>query len=47
MNDDDKKRSAEDTNYFEKNVEKKFQKENEKQKQKINWEEEKYVLKAY
>ena len=47
MNNDDKKRSTEDKNSSKKNVEKKFQKEKEKQKKKIDWEEEKDVLKAY
>ena len=47
MNNNDKKRSAEDKNSSKKNVEKKFQKEKEKQKKKIDWEEEKDVLKAY
>ena len=47
MNYEDKKRSTEDENSSKKNVEKKFQKEIEKQKRKINWEEEKDVLKAY
>ena len=47
MNNDNKKRSTEDKNSFKKNVEKKFQKEKEKQKKKIDWEEEKDVLKAY
>ena len=47
MNNDDKKRSTEDKNSSKKNVEKKFQIEKEKQKKKIDWEEEKDVLKAY
>ena len=47
MNNNDKKRSAEDKNSSKKNAEKKFPKENEKQKEKIDWEEEKEVLKAY
>ena len=47
MNNDDKKRSTEDKNSSKKNVEKKFQKEKEKQKKKIDWEEEKDVLKAF
>ena len=34
-------------NSSKKNVEKKFQKEKEKQKKKIDWEEEKDVLKVY
>ena len=47
MNKDGKKRSTEDKNSSKKNVEKKFQKEKENQKKKIDWEEEKDVLKAY
>ena len=47
MNNDDKKRSTEDKNSSKKNFEKKFQKEKDKQKKKIDWEEEKDVLKAY
>ena len=43
-----KKRPTEDENFAKKVNEKKFQKEDEKQKKKkINWEEEKEVLKAY
>ena len=47
MNNNDKKWSAKDKNSSKRNAEKKFPKENEKQKEKIDWEEEKEVLKAY
>merc|ERR1712074_90039 len=47
MNNDDKKMVQRRKNYFKSNVEKKFQKEKQKQKKKIDWEEEKDVLKAY
>ena len=39
MNNNDKRRSTEDKIFSKKNAEKKFPKENEKQKKKINWEE--------
>ena len=43
-----KKRSTEDENFAKKVNEKKFQKEDEKQKKKkINWEEEKEIIKKY
>ena len=41
------KRSTEDENSVKKVNEKKFQKEDEKQKKKIDWEEEKDILKKY
>ena len=44
---DDKKRSTEDKNSFKKSTEKKFQKENEKEKNNINWEEEKDILQQF
>ena len=43
-----KKRTTEDENFAKKVNEKKFQKEDEKQKKKkINWEEEKEIIKKY
>ena len=43
-----KKRTTEDENFVKKDNEKKFQKEDEKQKKKkINWEEEKEIIKKY
>ena len=47
LNYDIKKRSTEDKSFAKKDVEKKIQKEDEKQKTKINWEEEKDILKKY
>ena len=44
---DDKKRSTEDKNSLKKSIEKKFQKENEKEKKNINWEEEKDILQQF
>ena len=44
---DDKKRSTEDKNSLKKSTEKKFQKENEKEKKNINWEEEKDILQQF
>jgi len=44
---DDKKRSTEDKNSFKKSTEEKFQKENEKEKKNINWEEEKDILQQF
>ena len=47
LNYDIKKRSTEDKSFPKKDVEKKIQKEDEKQKTKIDWEEEKDILKKY
>ena len=47
LNYDIKKRSTEDKSFPKKDVEKKIQKEDEKQKKKIDWEEEKDILKTY
>ena len=47
LNYDIKKRSTEDKSFPKKDVEKKIQKEDEKQKKKIDWEEEKDILKSY
>merc|ERR1711989_127527 len=44
---DGKKRSTEDKNSFKKSTEKKFQKENEKEKKNINWEAEKDILQQF
>ena len=43
----DKKGSTEDKNHPSKNSEKKFQNEDEKEKKKIDWEEEKDILEKY
>ena len=47
LNYDIKKRATEDKSFPKKDVEKKIQKEDEKQKKKIDWEEEKDILKTY
>ena len=47
MNNNAKKRSTENKHSSKKNAEKKFPKRNEKQKNQINWAEEKEVLEAY
>ena len=47
LNYDIKKRTTEDKSFPKKDVEKKIQKEDEKQKTKIDWEEEKDILKKY
>ena len=47
LNYDIKKRTTEDKSFPKKNVEKKIQKEDEKQRTKIDWEEEKDILKKY
>ena len=47
LNYDIKKTTTEDKSFPKKNVEKKIQKEDEKQRTKIDWEEEKDILKKY
>jgi len=47
LNYDIKKRTTEDKSFPKKDVEKKIQKEDERQKTKIDWEEEKDILKKY
>ena len=47
LNHDIKKRPTENKSFPKKDVEKKIQKEDEKQKKKIDWEEEKDILKKY
>ena len=44
---DDKKRSTEDKNFSKKDIEKKIQEKDGKEKKKIDWEEEKDILKKY
>ena len=47
LNNDKKKRSTEDKNILKKDAEKKFKKGKEVKKAKIDWEEEKDVIKKY
>ena len=47
LNDEGKKRTTEDKSFPKKNTEKKIEKEDEKQRTKIDWEEEKDILKKY
>ena len=47
LNNEKKKRSAEDKNILKKNAEKKFKKEKEIKETKIDWEEEKDIIKKY
>ena len=44
---DDKKRSTEDKNFSKKDIEKKIQEKDGKEKKKIDWEDEKDILKKY
>ena len=47
LNDEGKKMTTEDKSFPKKNTEKKIEKEDEKQRTKIDWEEEKDILKKY